>query len=411
MGRKWTTGAQLSTSHSSPGALTLEGMRRRVEAVAKLIELDFLILGGHELPEIFDGFSGPDRPVRDVYLWYNTLSDIAGMEESDLVVNWRGEKSRGWGGWSEQGADVRETFRFVCPNNPAPRRKTLARLRELMARYPFTGVFIDKIRFPSPANGFDELLCCFCEHCRRAARAIDLDLEAVRRIVADGTINPVTSATSPGIGGAWLDDLLAANPLLARFHRFRCDSITGLVAEAYDEIRQLGRSVAFDLFSPGLASLVGQDYRALSRYCVWAKPMTYRVAEGPAGLRLEIPALADGIARHFKIPEAQISAWAAAHISGFDRSALSQTRREAVPIGLITEEIAAAVAAMHPVPVYFGLELVRHPGVIDITPALVEAMVKAGRAADAAGLVISWDLMHAPMEGIAALAAATKDLR
>lgn len=411
MGRKWTIGAQLSTTHSSPDALTIEGMRRRVEAVAKHIALDFLILGGHELPEIFDGFSGPDRPVHDVYLWYNTLSDIAGMEDSDLVVNWRGERSRGWGGWSEQGAEVRETFRFVCPNNPAPRQKTLARLHELLARYPFTGVFIDKIRFPSPANGFDELLCCFCDHCRRAAWAIDLDLEAVRRIFADGAINVAMSDTLPGSSRTWLDDLLAANPLLARFHHFRCDSITGLVAEACDEIRQLGRSVSFDLFSPGLAPLVGQDYPALSRYCVWAKPMTYRVAEGPAGLRLEIPALADGIARHFGVTEPQISAWATGHVGGFDRETLAETRRKAVPITLITEEIVAAVAAMHPVPVYFGLELVRHPGVIDITPALVEAMVNAGRAANAAGLVISWDLMHAPMEGIAALAAATKDLR
>jgi hypothetical protein len=63
------------------------------------------------------------------------------------------------------------------------------------------------------------------------------------------------------------------------------------------------------------------------------------------------------------------------------------------------------------VPVYFGLELVSHPGVIDITPPLVKAMTEAGRAANAAGLVISWDLMHAPMDGIAALADATRDLR
>ena len=49
------------------------------------------------------------------------------------------------------------------------------------------------------------------------------------------------------------------------------------------------------------------------------------------------------------------------------------------------EEIAAAVRLMDPVPVYFGLELVRQPGVIDITPALVADMVGAGRAADAAG--------------------------
>ena len=64
------------------------------------------------------------------------------------------------------------------------------------------------------------------------------------------------------------------------------------------------------------------------------------------------------------------------------------------------------VWSMAPKPVYFGLELVRHPGVIDITPAQVRDMVAAGRAANAAGLVISWDLMHAPMDGVRALAEA-----
>ena len=47
--------------------------------------------------------------------------------------------------------------------------------------------------------------------------------------------------------------------------------------------------MSLDLFSPCLASLVGQDYGRLKRHCDWAKPMTYRLAQGPAGLRLEIP--------------------------------------------------------------------------------------------------------------------------
>ncbi len=85
------------------------------------------------------------------------------MNESDLVVNWRGARSRGWGGWAEKGGDVEETFRFACPNNPAVREKTMLRLRELLLRYDFKGVFLDKMRFPSPANGTDELLSCFCE--------------------------------------------------------------------------------------------------------------------------------------------------------------------------------------------------------------------------------------------------------
>ena len=59
---------------------------------------------------------------------------------------------------------------------------------------------------------------------------------------------------------------------------------------------------------------------------------------------------------------------------------------------------------MTPVPVYFGLELVSQPGVIDVTPVDVIGMIEAGHAANAAALVISWDLLHAPIDGIHALA-------
>jgi hypothetical protein len=82
------------------------------------------------------------------------------------------------------------------------------------------------------------------------------------------------------------------------------------------------------------------------------------------------------------------------------------TREQAVPLPVILPEIAAAVRLAHPVPVLFGLELVCHPGVIEITPEQVIDMVRAGREADVAGAILSWDLMHAPMDGIRALAAA-----
>ena len=52
--------------------------------------------------------------------------------------------------------------------------------------------------------------------------------------------------------------------------------------------------------------------------------------------------------------------------------------------------------------------LIRQEGVIDVDAAHVVAMVKAGRAAHAAGLVISWDLMHAPIDCVRALAQAAQ---
>ena len=134
--------------------------------------------------------------------------------------------------------------------------------------------------------------------------------------------------------------------------------------------------------------------------------MTYRVAMGPAGLRLEIPALVEGVATMFGLSESRICDWASIHVPGFDSDTLRLTREFAVPLPIMRAEIAKAVRSMGPVPVYFGLELVSHPGVIDITPDLVNDMVRAGREACAAGTIISWDLMHSPVDGLEALAAA-----
>jgi hypothetical protein len=402
----WKVGAQLSTSHSCRNSLDPLGMLETVRHVREAIDLDLLVVGFRESPEIFREFCGPRRPVEDTALWYGVLSDIDGLEDSDLVVNWRGERSRGWGGWAEKGGGVEETFRFVCPNNPAARAKAVRRLLELLARYDFAGVFLDKIRFPSPANGVDEMLSCFCDHCQDAAREVGLDLDSVAKILTNRAIDPCASRAG-NEASQWLGALLTGSPILSRFLRFRADSVAALVAELAMHVRHIGRKVSLDLFSPCLAPLVGQDYGRLKRHCDWAKPMTYRLAQGPAGLRLEIPALIGGVASRFGLDEARIVEWSARH-AAFDKDMLLETRERAVPISFIQAEIDAAVRAMAPVPVYFGLELIRQPGVIDVDRAHVVDMVKAGRAASAAGLVISWDLMHAPADCVRVLAEAAQ---
>jgi hypothetical protein len=247
----WKIGAQLSTSHSSHIALDPSEMLETVHRAREAIGLDLLIVGFREAPEAFREFCGKSRPVDEVYLWYGALSDIEEMDDSDLVVNWRGEPSRGWGGWAKSGGEVEETFRFVCPNNPDVRQKTRRRLRELLVRYEFIGVFLDKIRFPSPANGADELLSCFCDHCRRAAKAVDLDLDLVVATLADHAIDPgawLTVKSDPG-PSAWLEALVNSSSVLSRFLRFRVESVARLVAELAEEARGLGRKVSLDLSS------------------------------------------------------------------------------------------------------------------------------------------------------------------
>jgi hypothetical protein len=67
--------------------------------------------------------------------------------------------------------------------------------------------------------------------------------------------------------------------------------------------------------------------------------MTYRLAHGPAGLRLEIPALIKGVANRFDLEEDRIAEWPARH-AGFDRHMLQETQERAVPIPFVQAEIA-----------------------------------------------------------------------
>ena len=106
----WKLVAQLSTSHSSRELLDPLGMLETVRRVQEAIGLDLLIVGFREVPEIFREFCGSGRPIDDTVLWYSALSDVEGLEDSDHIVNWRGERSRGWGGWTAKGGEVEETF-------------------------------------------------------------------------------------------------------------------------------------------------------------------------------------------------------------------------------------------------------------------------------------------------------------
>jgi len=403
MNSNWVTGAQLSTSHSPQSELTVERMTAAVLDMKAILPLDVAVVGAKEIPEIYLALTGPHRPAEQVVLWYDLLSDIPNMEEPELVINWRGEKSHGWGGWSAVGSAVTETFRFACPNNPVVRAKTLARMRELLRRYPFDGVFLDKIRFPSPANGLEEVASCFCRHCQAAASVVGLDLDTVRKVIEAKFAGAFVHQARAGATD-WLRSLLVPDSVLRQFVDFRLRTITGLVSEAAAEARALGRKVALDVFSPGLAPLVGQDYPALAQVSDWIKPMTYRTAQGPAGLRLELSALVAGAARMSGLHERDIAAWAAGHIRGCNKTSLSETRAKAVPLEIMTTEVGDAVRLAGSTPVYFGIEMVRQAGVIDIKPQHVRDMIGVGQRAGAAGTIVSWDLLHVPRENLVALA-------
>lgn len=393
---------QVSTFHSRRELLTSERVIATVTAVQSIIPLSTLVVGSHEIPEIFRRLTSPTtKPVDEVYLWYNLLSDYPGQQPGEGVVNFRGESGDGWQGWQNSSAEVEESFQFSCPNNPMVRQKTLSGLEALLQVYPFDGVFLDKFRFPSPAGGLEMALSCFCPHCYQAADRLGLDLNQVKACLQDWSIGRSTQvgATIPP-GSAWLESLCQNYPLLQAFIRFRADSVTGLVREVRELTNRMGRKLALDLFSPAFAALVGQDYASLAALVDWVKPMTYRAAFGPAGLRLEVQSFVKGIERIYHIPEAAILQWAERNDPDFTIAGYLQMLENLVPLDWMRNEIYHAVEYSRSTPVFMGLETVHFPGVIRITPDQVREMLTIGIEGRAQGAVISWDLLNTPLENI-----------
>ena len=394
--------AQISTSHSSIESLTPSSLRSTLEKAQAALPLSGLIVGGLENPAVYDELTcNKKEGFPEVYLWYNLLSDYPGQSSKDTIVNYHGRRCKKWLGWDTDAREVvNENFLFSCPNNPFAVQKTLKILSDLLKKYPFDGVFLDKFRFPSPASGLDQTFSCFCPHCHAKAAAQGLDLNVVQKALSvwhkDELASPVNLTN-------WLRAATERKDPVKRFLQFRIDSIFDLVKQVREITNSFGVKLGLDLFTPAFAELVGESYTKLAPYTDWVKPMVYQYAMGPAGIRLETKALIEGLQNEFSLDENTIFTWTAANLPWFTRDAYAQLRDSSVPLSWIKQEIREATRLMSLLPVYMGLEAVSFPGVIDIRPEMAAELFDTAYENGANGVVLSWDLMHMPIENLQAI--------
>ncbi len=290
-------------------------------------------------------------------------------------------------------------FTFVCPNRPAVHEAVLSHLHDEIRRGDYEGIFLDRIRYPSPAADPARLLACFCDDCHRAAADEGLDLKATRQHIR-------TLLTMPERIPAFVRILfdpstsVASDPALAAlraFLDFRTRSVTRFVQTATDLVYSAGLEVGLDCFSPALTPLVGQSLDALAPHCAWIKIMSYAHALGPSGLPFELSDLADWLVTQQSTGEAKALEW----LSLATRLPLPPTRamlrENGLSPGALAAETrrgrAAGVSAL-----LAGIELVEMEGVCQLKQTQIAADVDAFRTAGADGLVLSWDLWHIPLE-------------
>jgi len=355
------------------------------------LPIDNVLLGWNLPPALLEACAVEcDRQHAALYLWQPLL---AGDGVFEPRPGWR---TIGLNGIPVGDPKDRMEFTFVCPNRVGVRDAVLDHLDDVLAGGFFQGVFLDRIRFPSPAENPGRNLACFCEDCRRAAESAGVDLAFAQNHLAlllqtpEGKRAAVRSFLSaprrpPQPCDDWLERLLA----------FRCRSIAAFVADAAGLARARGLKVGLDCFSPTLARMVGQDLAELAAHCDWIKGMTYIRAYGPASIPFELLGLTDWIRASDQQDESQILAFLADAAEWDLPPHREVIRREGLPSTVLAEEIGRGRDACTR-PFLAGIELVEMPGVAALDPERIRADLEALHAAAADGIVLSWDLRFIP---------------
>jgi hypothetical protein len=299
------------------------------------------------------------------------------------------------------GYEHKPEFTFVCPNQPAARESALQHLSSAIAGGYYQGVFLDRIRYPSPAGDLARQLGCFCDACRALARQADLDLPLIQqdllRLLA--TREGRQAVTRRLLSASSVQEPQGPLQSLEHWLQFRQRSISSIVKQAAEVAIARGLTVGLDCYSPTLARMVGQDLPALAGYCEWIKVMTYARAYGPASLPFEILGLADGLMG--SDGESELEAMTClTEATGWP---LPTRREELWHAGLspaiLTEELRRGRVS-HAHQLLAGIELVEIPGVAELNADQIRTDSEAVLAGAPDGVVLSWDLLHMPEDRI-----------
>src|SRR6056297_3350930 len=100
-----------------------------------------------------------DKLDIEKYLWFPLLADLPkDVDVAPLMLEGFGE-----GGESfilDQQKESGEDLGFLCPVKAFDSQELLKFYGHYLDKAPFDGVFLDKIRYPSPANGLANLMGC-----------------------------------------------------------------------------------------------------------------------------------------------------------------------------------------------------------------------------------------------------------
>ncbi|MCI8541219.1 MAG: hypothetical protein HFE68_05320 [Erysipelotrichaceae bacterium] len=176
-------------------------------------------------------------------------------------------------------SDQDKNAHFACPNHIPNSHAIITLYEQYFANLPFDGVFLDKIRFASFAEGYEQGFGCFCAQCEKQMHSVDLPY--IKKLI-QAHDNKLMRGEYDRYGRYHFADFQVNT-----FYKRRSQYITDLVFKlaAYFNSRKL--VVGADLFAPILAYHVGQNIKEIGKLVDFVKPMMYTHTEAPSGIPYE----------------------------------------------------------------------------------------------------------------------------
>lgn len=265
-----------------------------------------------------------------------------------------------------------EGFRFNCPTNQQNLQNVVALYDRLFSDCGFDGVFLDRVRTQSFVAGVSGVLGCGCQHCVQRFAAEGVDIAAVKaEYEARGDDFFSISSYSPDGNHGF------KNPLAAAFFKAKGRIVSGSVAAVADSLRARGLQVGMDLYAPFMAPFVGQDYSLLARHADFIKPMLYRLTFAPAGMGFEYDLLRKAAPAATGYPQLQMDA----------------------------DFLHTQLKAMEPYECgkYPGIEINYRADIVPTSPQYVSESLAAVLSHGFNGVVLSWNIMEAPLRNLESL--------
>ncbi len=389
--KKGTEKLRIYSQVFGKGDLTAEHhelLESKLELARTKLQLDSLMIWGAISTKSMDRITSACSSWGiEPHLWYPVLADAPVCNTEELEV--QGLSAAQDFMVSEEQLETGESFAFLCPSKALVSESLISRFLEILSGHDFRGVFLDRIRFPGPTNGFGGFFSCFCGQCSSFAGEDVLE-DARERYEA--LFSKLGNASTP-------DELLVALEEgmegLLSFYESRERLVESIVSQYSIHARSVGMSVGLDLFAPSLASLVSQDYVSLSGYTDWIKPMLYCKTFGPAGLPAELLSLAN-IAKPMtpRLDRRALLEGLCCFLGIDGGEPITSIDPEGLPLRNFSRQIDMILAKdLSPeTDIYPGFEAVDFPPVYSINHEHLASYLRDCMTFETGGLVLSWDI-------------------